>query len=100
LEQSHIVGSMAVTEEITLPAAISISMPLAISSSTCRQRPLNWAGEIRLELLYPAQHFSQAFPDGGLVSMYRDLEKTVAIISRYSRKDGWTRSDWVWIFGK
>src|SRR5262249_36205045 len=41
----------------------------------------------RYELIEPEIPFSHAFPDGDLISVHRDIEKTVAEITRYSVKD-------------
>jgi phytoene dehydrogenase-like protein len=42
------------------------------------------------ELIEPEIPFSHAFPDGDLISVHRDIEKTVAEIVRYSATDGGT----------
>jgi beta-carotene ketolase (CrtO type) len=41
-------------------------------------------------LLRPEINYSQVFPDGGIISMHRGLDDTVASIGRYSQKDGET----------
>jgi beta-carotene ketolase (CrtO type) len=91
LEQAHTVGGMTVTEEITLPGFHSDLHAFGYQFGNLSPAPAELGlANFGFELLYPDPNFSQAFPDGGLVSMYRDLEKTVASISRYSRKDGET----------
>src|SRR5262249_56864060 len=42
----------------------------------------------RYELIEPTIPFSHAFPDGDIISVHRDIEKTVSEIARYSVKDG------------
>jgi beta-carotene ketolase (CrtO type) len=91
LEQSDIVGGMTVTEEITLPGFHSDLHAFGYQFGNLSPAPAELGlANFGFELLYPDPNFSQAFPDGGLVSMYRDLEKTVASISRYSKKDSET----------
>jgi beta-carotene ketolase (CrtO type) len=91
LEQYHTVGGMTITEEITLPGFHSDLHAFGYQFGNLSPAPAELGlANFGFELLYPDPNFSQAFPDGGLVSMYRDLEKTVASISRYSRKDGET----------
>lgn len=41
----------------------------------------------RYELIEPEIPFSHAFPNGDLISVHRDIEKTVAEIGRHSAKD-------------
>jgi beta-carotene ketolase (CrtO type) len=91
LEQYHTVGGMTVTEEITLPGFYSDLHAFGYQFGNLSPAPAELGlANFGFKLLYPDPNFSQAFPDGGLVSMYRDLEKTVASISHYSLKDGAT----------
>jgi len=91
LEQYHIVGGMTVTEEITLPGFRSdihaFGYQLANLSPVPRELGLEKFG---FELLRPDPNFSHVFPDGGIVSMRRELEDTVRSIGRYSPKDAET----------
>ena len=91
LEQYHTVGGMTVTEEITLPGFHSDLHAFGYQFGNLSPAPAELdLASYGFELLYPDPNFSQAFPDGGLVTMYRNLEKTIASISRYSPKDGET----------
>jgi phytoene dehydrogenase-like protein len=82
---------MTVTEEITLPGFRSDLHAFGYQFGNLSPAPAELGlANFGFKLLYPDPNFSQAFPDGGLVSMYQDLEKTVASISRYSLKDGAT----------
>jgi beta-carotene ketolase (CrtO type) len=91
LEQYHTIGGMTITEEITLPGFHSDLHAFGYQFGNLSPAPAELGlANFGFELLYPDPNFSQAFPDGGLVSMYRDLEKTEASISRYSLKDGET----------
>jgi beta-carotene ketolase (CrtO type) len=91
LEQYHTVGGMTITEEITLPGFHSDLHAFGYQFGNLSPAPAELGlASFGFELLYPDPNFSQAFPDGGLVTMYRDLEKTIASISRYSAKDGET----------
>ena len=44
----------------------------------------------RYELIEPEIPFSHAFPNGDIISVHRDIEKTVGEISRYSLTDAET----------
>ena len=89
LEQYHTVGGMTITEEITLPGFHSDLHAFGYQFGNLSPAPADLdLASFGFELLYPDPNFSQAFPDGGLVTMYRDLEKTITSISRYSAKDG------------
>jgi len=89
LEQYHTVGGMTITEEITLPGFHSDLHAFGYQFGNLSPAPAELdLASFGFELLYPDPNFSQAFPDGGLVTMYRDLEKTITSISRYSAKDG------------
>ncbi len=91
LEQFNTVGGMTVTEEITLPGFHSDLHAFGYQFGNLSPAPAELGlASFGFELLYPDPNFSQAFPDGGLVTMYRDLEKTIASIGRYSPKDGET----------
>ncbi len=91
LEQYHMVGGMTITEEITLPGFRSdihaFGYQLANLSPVPHELGLERFG---FELLRPDPNFSHVFPDGGIVSMHRELEDTVRSIARYSTKDAET----------
>jgi beta-carotene ketolase (CrtO type) len=94
LEQSHTVGGMTVTEEITLPGFHSDLHAFGYQFGNLSPAPSELdLANFGFELLYPDPNFSQVFPDGGRVTMYRDLDETIASISQYSEKDGkaWRR---------
>src|SRR5208337_4389510 len=98
LEQYHTVGGMTITEEITLPGFRSDIHAFGYQLANLSPAP----GELGLarfgfELLKPDPNFSHVFPDGGIISMHRDLEKTIQSIGRYSKKDGET---WRNLFSK
>src|SRR4029434_5038909 len=90
LEQYHSVGGMTVTEEETLPGFWSdihaSGYQLANLSPVLHELGLL----DRYELIEPEIPFSHAFPDGNIISVNRDLEKTVEDIARYSHKDAAT----------
>ena len=82
---------MTVTEEITLPGFRSDLHAFGYQFGNLSPAPAELGlSNFGFELLYPDPNFSQVFPDGRLVSMYRDLDETVASISRYSPRDGET----------
>ena len=91
LEQCHLVGGMTITEEITLPGFRSdihaFGYQLANLSPAPRELDLARFG---FELLKPDPNFSHVFPDGGIVSMHRNIEETAQSISRYSKRDAET----------
>ncbi len=91
LEQYHSIGGMTITEEITLPGFRSDTHAYGYQLANFSPVP----GELDLEkhgfkLLYPDPSISHLFPNGGIVSMYRDLNKTVKSLERYSKKDAQT----------
>jgi beta-carotene ketolase (CrtO type) len=91
LEQYQTVGGLTCTEEITLPGFHSDLHAFGYQFGNLSPAPAELGlANFGFELLYPDPNFSQVFPDGGLVTMYRDLDKTIGSISRYSAKDGKT----------
>jgi beta-carotene ketolase (CrtO type) len=69
LEQYHTVGGMTVTEEITLPGFRSDLHAFGYQFGNLSPAPAELGlANFGFELLYPEPNFSQAFPDGGLVS--------------------------------
>src|SRR5215470_8778337 len=87
LEQYHTVGGMTVTEEETLPGFWSDIHASGYQLANLSPVPKELGLLDRYELIEPEIPFSHAFPNGDLISVHRDLEKTVAEIGRYSAKD-------------
>jgi beta-carotene ketolase (CrtO type) len=91
LEQYHSIGGMTITEEITLSGFRSdihaYGYQLANFSPAPRELELDKYG---FELVYPDPSISHLFPNGGIISMYRDVKKTVKSIEKYSKKDAQT----------
>ena len=91
LDQYYTVGGMATTEEVTLPGFRSdlhaFAYQFASLSPVPQELELSAFG---FELIRPEINFSHVFPDGGIISMHRSVEDTVASIGRYSKRDGQT----------
>lgn len=91
VERYHEVGGMTLTEELTLPGFRSdvhaSGYQLANLSPVPRELELHEHG---LELIEPDIVYAHAFPDGRVLAVSRDLEKTVENIGRYSKKDAET----------
>jgi phytoene dehydrogenase-like protein len=87
LEQYHTVGGMTVTEEETLPGFWSDIHASGYQLANLSPVPNELGLLDRYELIEPEIPFSHSFPDGDLISVHRDIEKTVAEIARYSVKD-------------
>jgi len=90
VEQYHTVGGMTVTEEETLPGFWSDIHASGYQLANLSPVPQELGLLDRYELIEPEIPFSHAFLDGEIISVYRDIEKTVADIARYSHKDGET----------
>jgi beta-carotene ketolase (CrtO type) len=89
LDQYHTVGGMATTEEITLPGFRSDMHAFGYQFANLSPVPKELGlANFGFELIRPEINYSNVFPDGGIISMYRDVEGTVASISRYSKNDG------------
>jgi len=87
---------MTITEEITLPGYMSDVYAFGYHLANLSPVP----SELQLynygfELIKPEICYSYIFPDGGSISMYRDLQKTVQSLEKYSKKDAQT---WIKIF--
>lgn len=85
-----------ITEEISLPGYMSDVHAFGYQLANLSPVP----GELRLynygfKLIKPEICYSHIFPDGGSISMYRDLQKTVKSLEKYSKKDAQT---WIEIF--
>ena len=91
LERYRDVGGMTLTEELTLPGFRSdvhaSGYQLANLSPVPRELELEKHG---LELVEPDIVYAHAFPDGRVLAVSRDLEKTVENIRRYSTRDAET----------
>ncbi len=87
LEQYHTVGGMTVTEEETLPGFWSDIHASGYQLANLSPVPHELGLLDRYELIEPEIPFSHAFPDGGIISVNRDIDKTAKEIARYSRKD-------------
>src|SRR5262245_28614158 len=87
LEQYHTVGGMTVTEEETLPGFWSDIHASGYQLANLSPVPNELGLLSRYELIEPEIPFSHAFPNGNLISVHRDIERTVAEIMPYSVKD-------------
>src|SRR5215468_4372063 len=90
LEQYRTVGGMTITEEETLPGFWSDIHASGYQLANLSPVPHELGLLDRYELIEPEIPFSHAFPDGNIISVDRDIEKTVAAIARYSPKDAGT----------
>src|SRR6058998_4400744 len=90
LEQYHTVGGMTVTEEETLPGFWSDIHASGYQLANLSPVPNELGLLNRYELIEPEIPFSHAFPDGCIISVHREIERTVAGIARYSLKDAET----------
>src|SRR5437870_4399649 len=87
LEQYHTVGGMTVTEEETLPGFWSDIHASGYQLANLSPVPHELSLLDRYELIEPEIPFSHAFPQEDIISVHRDIEKTVGEIARYSLKD-------------
>jgi phytoene dehydrogenase-like protein len=90
LEQYHTVGGMTITEEETLPGFWSDIHASGYQLANLSPVPRELGLLDRYELIEPEIPFSHAFPDGDIVSVHRDIGKTVRDIARHSHKDAET----------
>ena len=90
LEQYKTVGGMTVTEEETLPGFWSDIHASGYQLANLSPVPHELGLLDRYELIEPKIPFSHAFPDGDIISVDREIEKTVTEIARYSQKDAET----------
>jgi beta-carotene ketolase (CrtO type) len=82
LEQYHAVGGMTVTEEETLPGFWSDIHASGYQLANLSPVPHELGLLDRYELIEPEIPFSHAFPDGDIISVHSDIEKTVGEIAR------------------
>ena len=87
LEQYERVGGMTVTEEETLPGFWSDLHASGYQLANLSPVPHELGLLERYELIEPEIPFSHAFPNGDIISVHRDIEKTIGAISRFSSKD-------------
>lgn len=90
LEQYHTVGGMTVTEQETLPGYWSDIHASGYQLANLSPVPQELGLLDHYELIKPEMPYSHVFPNGDIVTVNRDVEKTVASIARYSQKDGET----------
>jgi phytoene dehydrogenase-like protein len=81
---------MTVTEEETLPGFWSDLHASGYQLANLSPVPRELGLLDRYELIEPEIPFSHVFPNGEIVSVNRDIEKTVGEISRFSFKDAET----------
>src|SRR5438093_6639224 len=93
LEQYHTVGGMTVTEEETLPGFWSDIHASGYQLANLSPVPHELGLLDRYEIIEPEIPFSHAFLTGDIISVHRDIEKTVAELARYSVKDAATWRD-------
>ena len=88
LERYHDVGGMTLTEELTLPGFRSDVHASGYQLANLSPVPMELELEKHgLELIEPDIVYAHAFPEGRVLAVSRDLEKTVENIGRYSKKD-------------
>lgn len=91
LDQYHTVGGMATTEELTLPGFRSDVHAFGFQFANLSPVPAELGlSSFGLELIRPEINYSHVFPGGGIISMHRKVEDTVASIARYSKRDAET----------
>src|SRR5262247_1839954 len=90
LEQYHQVGGMTVTEEETLPGFWSDIHASGYQLANLSPVPQELGLLDRYELIEPEIPFSHVFPDGQIISVHRDIAKTVAAIACHSQRDAET----------
>jgi phytoene dehydrogenase-like protein len=90
LEAKEIVGGNTMTEELTVPGfqhdSCSSAHTLIQSSPTMRHNELG-LDEYGLQYIYPDPVVTMPFPDGSSITMWRDIERTVAEFARFSAED-------------
>jgi phytoene dehydrogenase-like protein len=91
LDQYETVGGMSTTEELTLPGFKSDVHAIGYQFANLSPAP----EELRLAergfaLIRADPDFTHAFPDGGSVSVRRELAASCESIARYSKKDAAT----------
>ena len=91
LEARSLIGGNTATEELTLPGfhhdTCSTAHNLIQASPTLRYDELN-LGEYGLEYIQPDPVVHLPFPDGTSLTMWREIDRTVAEFQRFSKADG------------
>jgi len=91
LEARSTIGGNTATEELTLPGyhhdSCSTAHNIIQASPTLRFNELG-LGDFGLEYIQPDPVVHIPFPDGTSVTMWRDIDQTVAELDRFSRSDG------------
>lgn len=91
LEGRELIGGNTLTEELTLPGfkhdSCSSAHALFQSSPTIRNDELGLKG-YGLSYLFPDPVITMPFEDGSNLTMWRDLDRTVAEFERFSKQDG------------
>lgn len=90
LEARDVIGGNTVTEELTVPGfkhdSCSSAHTLIQSSPTLRHDELG-LDRYGLEYRHPDPVVTMPFDDGSSLTMWRDLERTVAEFAKFSRRD-------------
>ena len=91
LEARQVIGGNTATEELTLPGfrhdTCSTAHNIIQASPTLRYDELGLA-EQGLEYIQPDPVVHLPFPDGTSLTMWRDIDRTVAGFERFSQSDG------------
>jgi len=91
LEARDIIGGNTITEEGTIPGfwhdSCSSAHALLQSSPTIRNDELGLA-KYGLRYLFPDPVVTMPFDDGTSLTMWRDIDRTVADFAKYSKRDG------------
>lgn len=90
LEAQHRIGGDAATDELTLPGYLHDSCSTAhtlLQSSPTLSRDELRLGDYGLEYIRPDPVVHVPFADGSSLTMWRDIDRTVAEFARYSNSD-------------
>jgi len=91
IEQYHSIGGMTITEEVTLPGFNSDVHAFGYQLANLSPVPIELnLSKFEFELIRPEMSYSHVFPDGGYISMYRNIGQTIKSIEKYSKKDSQT----------
>jgi beta-carotene ketolase (CrtO type) len=91
IEQYHSIGGMTITEEVTLPGFNSDVHAFGYQLANLSPVPFELnLSKYAFELLRPEISYSHVFPDGGYISMYRNINHTIKSIEKYSKRDSLT----------
>src|SRR5205807_4330784 len=90
IEGANRIGGDTTSEELTLPGFIHD--PCATAHNLIQSNPLMRDNELQLDryglrYLYPEPVFTMPFRDGRSITMWRDLDRTCAELSRFSDAD-------------